>query len=436
MPPAALPRASVVVVADGPWDDTIRCLAAVARGAAGVDHEVIVVDDGTTDETAAALPRLPGITTLRGDQPQGFHAAAAAGVGVARAPLVVLLHADAEPHPGWLAPLVALGEGDEAVAAAASRLVAPSGLVEGDGVIFSYGAPYPMTPMPVDAGVPAIPSEEVSVVPAATAVSLMVRRERFEAVGGFDPAYQGPAGDLDLCLRLAAAGGLVLVARGSVALHHGRCGGEISDGDAARLTRSWLGRVPLLDPTGRASLPAPAPAEGRGPVSAVVPFRDALASLAPCATSVLRNLAAGDELVLADGGSEDGSLQYARLLEREHVGRVRVIEAGGWGAEEEALRRGLEAARHPDALLVGPGLEVPDGALSRLAGLRGDDRGAPAVAVALPGAGPCVLAPLPLLGDLAAATPGACLGGDAGVLSAAIQAHGGRLILAPPGGGA
>ena len=64
----ALLEVSVVVVADGPWEETAACLSALARAVAGISAEVIVVDDGTTDGTAAALAgrlrQLPARITI------------------------------------------------------------------------------------------------------------------------------------------------------------------------------------------------------------------------------------------------------------------------------------------------------------------------------------------------------------------------------------
>jgi GT2 family glycosyltransferase len=418
------PRVTVIIVADGPWDDTYRCLSAVVRGAAGLAYEVIVVDDGTTDETDRALQHLDGITAMRSDHRQGFRPAATAGLQVATAPLALLLHADAEPHPGWLEPLVTLAEADPAVVAVSSRLLAPSGLVESDGTVFAFAAPYPMTPVAFGAGEPGVPSGEVSQVPAAPAVSLLLRREAVAAVGGFDTGFEGPAADLDLCLRLGAQGGVVLVAAASVAIHHGRCSPDISDADAARLTTRWLGRVPLLDPSGRAALPPPGPVAGRGPVSVVIPMSNGLATIAPCALSVLRNLGAGDELVLADAGSTDGTLEFARLLEREYPGRVKLTEAAD---APGALRRGLATALRGDALVVPQTLELPEGFLAQLSTLRAGPAGHAAVAVARAGSPLCLLAPASLLRALAASKAGACLGSDPVPLDAAVRAAGATL---------
>jgi len=423
MNPVLPPQVSVVVVADGPWEETLRCLLAVARAAGDVRHEVIVVDDGTADETALALPRLHGVRSARSDDPRGFPSAANAGAALARAPLVAFLHADAEPHPGWLAPLVALAEGDAAVAAVASRLVAPSGLVECDGLALLYGAPYPIVPSPVGGGEPAVPSAEVSQVPAVLSAALLVRADRFRGCSGFDEELGPVAADVDLCLRMRQLGGVVLVARESVALHHGRCAGELSNEDAAELSRRWLGRVPLFDASGRAGRPAPAPRSGRPPVSVVLPVRNSLATVASCVEDVLRNLGAADELVAVDAGSGDGTREFLDRLARERPG-IRVIGSSASAGAEGALRAGLAAATRPLAVLVSPSAGLPDGFVDELTRLL-ERPGAPGmVAVPLPPVGQCSAGPTALLREVGLARPGALLGCDAAALDAAVRAQG------------
>jgi len=198
------PVVSVVVVADGPWAETLRCLTALARAAAGLRHEIIAVDDGTSDETAHALPRLPGLTALRGDLRQGFAAAASAGASQARAPLLAFLHGDAEPHPAWLEPLLRAAAEHPEAAAFGSLMVRPDGLLEGSLE-------------------PAVPSPALEPVTALPSAALLVRASCFAAVGGFRPgAAPGDEGP-DLCARLGAAGGRLLLSRESGVLHHGRC---------------------------------------------------------------------------------------------------------------------------------------------------------------------------------------------------------------------
>jgi GT2 family glycosyltransferase len=422
-----IPTASIVIVADGRWDETFRCLRAVQQGAAGIAHEVIVVDDGTQDETRLALPRLHGVTTLRGEAPVGFVRAANAGASVARGRFIAFLHADAEPHPGWLEPLVGMANGDATVAVAASRLVTPDGFVESEGIAFAYAAPYPLTPFMHAAGEPALPASDALEVPAASFAAALVRADLFHAVQGFDEAYGGPAGEIDLCLRLRVTGRRIVVARASCATHHARCPGDLTDADASRLTRGWLGKVPLLDlEPHRERRPQPRP--GRPPLSVVVPVRNALGSIAPCLEGLIRNLGPEDELVISDAGSDDGTREFTVLFARERGPSTRLLEGSAAGGLEEALRSGLGEASRPTTMLFHPVAQPPDGFLDALSAFAEGADAPQTVATPTP-AGACVLGPTGLLRALSGATPSAFFAADPVVLSRALAAHGSRLGL-------
>jgi len=187
------PEIGVVVVADGPWEATLRTLATLARATIGVPHRLVGVDDGTRDETAAALPRLPGMVTLRSDLPCGFAAAAAAGAGAARTAWVAFLRTGAEPRRGWLAGLLEAAQAHPNASALAGLLVGPDGLL-------------------VPGGAPAVPSPRVEPSTDLPAVGLAVRTDAFAAAEGFRAGWPGGEGP-DLCRRLAPTPGAALLVR-------------------------------------------------------------------------------------------------------------------------------------------------------------------------------------------------------------------------------
>src|SRR3954447_20842059 len=86
---AAEPLAlSVVIPTRDTRELTLRCLAALDAARPPV-AEIVVVDDGGTDGTAAAIEgSYPGVRLLRQAQPRGFTAAVTAGVAVAKHDLV------------------------------------------------------------------------------------------------------------------------------------------------------------------------------------------------------------------------------------------------------------------------------------------------------------------------------------------------------------
>lgn len=114
--PSPVSFSLAVLVGDG-WEANLRCLLALAQGSNGVRRETIVVDDGSSDDTRLALPRLEGLTLLRNEQQVGFARAAAQAAGAAKGDVLLILDRDAEVQPGWLPPLARLFE-DPAVAAA------------------------------------------------------------------------------------------------------------------------------------------------------------------------------------------------------------------------------------------------------------------------------------------------------------------------------
>jgi hypothetical protein len=72
------------------------------------DWELVVVDDGSPDDVAAALPEDPRVTLLRHAENRGLGAALNAGLDAARAPAVAYLPADDVWHAGHLNTLLDL----------------------------------------------------------------------------------------------------------------------------------------------------------------------------------------------------------------------------------------------------------------------------------------------------------------------------------------
>lgn len=120
-------RVAVVVVTWEALELTRRCLASLrAQETTGpgleLDVEILVVDNASTDGTAAAL-EAEGVRVLALERNTGFAGGAAAGIAATDSDVVVLLNNDAVAAPGYLLALVAPLLEDERVGAVTGRVL-------------------------------------------------------------------------------------------------------------------------------------------------------------------------------------------------------------------------------------------------------------------------------------------------------------------------
>src|SRR4051794_32948346 len=85
-------------------DMLLRCLRRLAEQ--DVEHRVIVVDNASTDATAAAVAaEHPGVTVLAMPENVGFGRAVNAGARHGDGDVIVLINNDVEVEPGFLAAI-------------------------------------------------------------------------------------------------------------------------------------------------------------------------------------------------------------------------------------------------------------------------------------------------------------------------------------------
>ncbi|MCW2680156.1 MAG: wbbL 4 [Frankiales bacterium] len=204
---SAEPRVSVLVLTQKDAGLLAGCLASLGRHLpASIPTEVLVLCNGATPEVEAFAQRqVTGARVFVSPVNLGFGGGNGRLVREARGELLLLLNDDAEVEAGWLEPLVETLDQHPTAAAVGSRILFPDGRVQEAGsVLFDDGSTAP-----VGRGLPAGSGEYAYRRRAdfTSANSLLLRKEAFEQVGGFDDAYY-PAyyEDLDLALALRAAG--------------------------------------------------------------------------------------------------------------------------------------------------------------------------------------------------------------------------------------
>jgi GT2 family glycosyltransferase len=238
-----LTRASLVVPNYNGRDllsKNIPTLVAAAR--AHGDAEVVVVDDGSKDDSVDVLRAMADVRHVVHAQNRGFAEACRTGVEAARHPIVVLLNSDVTVQPGFLAPLVAHFARDPRVFSVSPLILdregKPSkvtvnlprvrrGELVWDGV--EQDDLLKLSRLPLD-----VPLDIPSLFGLGGAVA--VDRARFVALGGFDPLYRPfYHEDVDLGLMAWRRGWRVLVEPRSQVTHED--GGTINRHHARRAVK-------------------------------------------------------------------------------------------------------------------------------------------------------------------------------------------------------
>jgi len=183
------------------------CLACLTR-LRYPDYEVIVVNDGSTDDTAAIMRRYPqfrGITTLN----QGVSAARNEGLRVATGEIVAYIDSDADADPDWLSYLATTYSKFELAGVGGPNLVPRKDNWVAKCVYRSPGGPTQV--MLDDTFAEHLPGCNMS-----------FRRKALEEVGGFDPIFRAAADDVDICWRLIEKGHRIGFSPSAVVWHHRR----------------------------------------------------------------------------------------------------------------------------------------------------------------------------------------------------------------------
>lgn len=200
----------VIPVRDRPGEIAACVAACYAQKFPPTGFEVIVVDNGSTDQTARHAARA-GARVISVPEPNRC-LARNAGVRVARGRWIAFTDSDCTPAPDWLANLARAAEtrGAEILAGRIDS-APPKNSVQA----------YITARRWIDQEKFLEPGRRFSPPFAATA-NLTVRRDVFDAVGGFDPALATAAEDADWCLRAADHGRAIRYAPDAAVVHHHR----------------------------------------------------------------------------------------------------------------------------------------------------------------------------------------------------------------------
>ncbi|HEX5051960.1 MAG TPA: glycosyltransferase family 2 protein [Planctomycetota bacterium] len=212
------PRVTVVIVNWNGREFLAGCLGAVAAAAAEVPLETIVIDNGSSDGSQEFVQReFPAVQFVQHER-NDYTAANNLGVAEANGEYALLLNTDATLRPGCLRALTAALDADAKAAAAAPRIVFPDGRICTTGIEQRDDLYWvDRDAGDVDPGPGGAPQQVLGVSGCCALFRIAAWRE----VGGQDEDFHMYYEDVDLALRLRAAGWRSLHVPGAVCEHVG-----------------------------------------------------------------------------------------------------------------------------------------------------------------------------------------------------------------------
>jgi GT2 family glycosyltransferase len=222
---------AIAVVSWNTRDLLDACLASLRPDAEAGLAEVWVVDNGSTDGSPELVrERHPWVRLEQPGENLGYGRAVNLVGERTASDWVVASNADIEVTPGALRALLQAGEQDPSVAAVGPRLILPDGSTQ------ASVQPYPSVGQALLAAShvhrvsrraaarqlfgSTWDADSAAAAPWITGAFLVLRRDAFEAVGGFDAGQWMYAEDLDLCWRLRRAGWEIRYEPSAVVRHH------------------------------------------------------------------------------------------------------------------------------------------------------------------------------------------------------------------------
>ena len=202
----ATPRVSVVVCSYNGASTLRQCLESLGK-LDYPDYEVILVDDGSKDDTQEIAADFPEVRNIRQEN-RGLSYARNVGYRNATGSLVAYTDSDCFADPHWLSHLVHAMNRTDAAAVGGPNLTPEDGWLAGC-IAASPGQPTHVM-------------ENEQVAEHIPGCNMMFRKEALETINGFDPEFRKAGDDVDVCWRLQHAGYWITFAPGAFVWHHRR----------------------------------------------------------------------------------------------------------------------------------------------------------------------------------------------------------------------
>jgi len=181
-----------VVVASYNGGRTLRACLESLRHLNYPDYEVILVDDGSTDDTPAIAKEFPDVRTIRHEN-RGLSVARNTGIAAANGEIVAFTDSDCRADEDWLRYLVGDLLNSEFVGIGGHNFLPPDDSLVATAVMVSPGGPAHVM----------LTDREAEHIPGC---NMAFYKWVLEEIGGFDPTFRKAGDDVDICWRLQQRG--------------------------------------------------------------------------------------------------------------------------------------------------------------------------------------------------------------------------------------
>lgn len=215
---------SIIIVNFNRKEYLLKGLGSIFRSLKNPDFEVIVVDNNSSDGSVEAVrEKFPAVQIIVNDQNQGFGAANNQAVKEARGEFLMLLNNDTCVLDGAIEKLVNFLRRHPEAGLIGAKLLKPDGSVQKQG--------RPLWPF--------WKSSKIRSVSFLPATAVVIKKNLFEKLGGFDEKFFFYNEDLDLCRRIIKTGLRIYFLPDAEVIHHG--GQSTQDLGPEAIVEGYLG---------------------------------------------------------------------------------------------------------------------------------------------------------------------------------------------------
>ena len=243
-------RVSIIIFNPSKRETLRNCVNSIVEKTSYCNYEVIVVGNRHLDaETRNYLASRSCQIIAVNESPDLSHLINL-GATHAQGEYLLLLHGDTEViSADWVTGMLGFCRQSE-IGAVGAKLLSRMGRIQHIGVVLGLKgvAGYPLRGLHNSPLEYLDPSHSIRNCSAVSGVCMMVRKEVFEQLGGFDEQVPGTYNDIDLCLRIREAGYRIVWTPAAELYHDGPFASNSIDGKQATYFKQRWGKILKHDP--------------------------------------------------------------------------------------------------------------------------------------------------------------------------------------------